>query len=139
MAKFHLFQTVKTELDHLIHGVSIAHEDLRNRLATAITLSVVADLIMTIAFYFLERGAKGSDIDSIWDAFYYTTATLTTIGSSQSNPVTTGGEVLTLVADIYAVTVISTIAGMFGAYFYHRTNERHLDAVAKKENDKKDA
>jgi hypothetical protein len=42
-----------------------------------------------------------------------------------TNPVTTAGRALDLVLEVYAITVVVTLAGSFGAFFHGRSAERH--------------
>lgn len=130
MAGFHPFRSLGREMRHVIKGTSIAHLDLRNRLLTAFTLTILVDIALTFVMYRLENGVKGSDISSLWDAFYFTTSQLTTIGTPMSNPITTQGQFVGLFMNIYAATIVSTIAGTFGAYFYHITDQRRKEKEA---------
>lgn len=73
---------------------------------------------------FFEGNHPGSDIHNLWDSFFFTTSQLFTLSSSMANPVTRVGQATCMVLDLYAITVVSTVAGMFGAFFYHRSDER---------------
>jgi hypothetical protein len=47
-----------------------------------------------------------------------------------ANPLTTGGRILDLVLEFYAITVVATVAGSLGAFFLHRAHEREAEAAA---------
>lgn len=106
-------------------GTSAPHADLRDRLIAAIVITLVVDIVAIGLIYSIEKGQSGGDIESLWDATYFTTAQLLTLSSAFSNPMTTAGQAICLLIDLYAITIVSTIAGMFGAFFYHRSVQRH--------------
>ncbi|MBB3140922.1 hypothetical protein [Halomonas organivorans] len=112
------------DLWDLARAASPTHLHLRNRLLTVILLSVVIDLAASGTILVVEGAAPGSNIAGFWDAFYWTTSQLLTISSTMANPVTTAGQALCLLLDLYAITVVSTLAGMFSAFFYRRGEER---------------
>lgn len=113
------------DIREVAQGTEAPHADLRHRLTAAIVVTVLVDAIATLLIFWVEKGHAQSDIHSLWDAFYFTTAQLVTVGASFSNPVTMAGQALCLLIDLYAITIVSTIAGMFGAFFYHRSVQKH--------------
>lgn len=120
-----------SDIRDVLRGRTEAHTHLRNRLVTALTITLLVDLGAATLLYHLEANAKGSDISTWWDSFYFITAQLTTLSSSMGNPVTFGGEVLCLVIDIYAITVVAAMAGIFGGFFAHRTIDLKQQQQAK--------
>ncbi|MGE0846587.1 MAG: hypothetical protein AB7L41_09965 [Flavobacteriaceae bacterium] len=105
----------------LLYARTIPHSHLRNRLTKALIITLLVDLIASLLFYRLERGADGSDIHNYWDAFYFVSSQLTTLSSSMANPVTRPGEVLCLTINLYAITVVASVAGMFSGFFARRS------------------
>lgn len=120
-----IIASLLADIREVAQGDNAPHADLRARLAGAIVITVLVDLLATLLIYAVEKGQKGGDIETLWDAFYFTTAQLVTMSASFANPVTVAGQILCLIIDIYAITIVSTIAGMFGAFFYHRSMQRH--------------
>ncbi|WP_323040534.1 hypothetical protein [Gemmobacter sp.] len=123
---------------HVFHGIrdvlraaTLPHADLRRRLGGTISLTVIASAVATLAIYAVEKDQKGSDIHNLWEAFFFTMSRMTTMSAAMANPVTRGGEVIVLLIDLYAITIVSTLAGMFGAYFYHRSDARRQAAAGK--------
>lgn len=104
-----------------------AHRHLRDRLAAIIYITLVIDLILTAIVLFTERHAAGSEIHSVFDAALFSTSQLLTASSFKS-PTTNLGRVLALGCDIYSITVIATLAGSFGAFFNHRSQEKRASA-----------
>ncbi len=117
-------QHVFSGLHNLLHSKSIQHSDLRRRLAATVVITIVVDIIGTLGMYLVERHHPASDIHTLWEAFYFTTSQMTTLSSSMANPVTIIGQSIVLFLDVYAITVVSTLAGMFGAFFYHQSDDK---------------
>lgn len=88
-------------------------------------MTLIVDVLASAAMYLLERGAPSTALHNFGDALYWTTAQLTTLSSTLPHPLTGGGKAITVVLDVYAITVVSTLAGMFGAFFHRRGEERH--------------
>jgi NhaP-type Na+/H+ or K+/H+ antiporter len=77
---------------------------------TLVTLAVIAiDLIAAFFFYLLERDASETDVKTYEQSLFWTTSQLTSVSSSLSNPVTTGGHVLAIGIDILAVGVVTVL------------------------------
>lgn len=108
----------------VIRAATPTHSHLRGRLVSAMVVTLIVDLAGSAAIFALERHAPSGAIATFWDALYWTTSQLTTISSTLPNPVTAWGEVVSIGIDIYAITVVSTLAGMFSAFFYRRGEER---------------
>jgi hypothetical protein len=104
-------------------GKSRAHEHLRNRLLAIIWVTIALDIICTLIVFFSEHHASGTQIHNLWDAFLFSTSQLTT-ASSVASPSTDVGKVLELFFDVYAITVVATLAGSFGAFF-HKLSQEH--------------
>jgi hypothetical protein len=107
-------------------GDSGTHIRLRNRLLSIIWVTVALGVISTIIVYFAERHAEGTQISSLGDAFLFSMSQLLT-ASSVASPTSESGKVLELLFDIYAITVVATLAGSFGAFFHRRGEE--IDAA----------
>ena len=87
-------------------------------------VSVVVNLVCGVLAYLFERHAPGSDIKSIGSALFFSSTQLLTVSSSMTNPLTTAGRVLDVAMEAYAITVVASLAGMFGAFFHRRSEER---------------
>jgi hypothetical protein len=98
------------------------HAHLRRRLLTIFFVTAVFAIACTILVYLTERHAHGTEIHNLFDAFLFSTSQLLT-ASSVANPATNAGKVLELFFDIYAITVVATLAGSFGAFFHQRSKE----------------
>lgn len=63
-----------------------------------------------------EQGEKGSDIHSVFQSFFWVTTQLLTVSSQMPNPVTTGGRIVDIFLQVWAITVVATVAASFAAF-----------------------
>ncbi len=104
----------------MARGATQEHVKLRKRVATALLATLVVDLIGTGVMYSLEHGRHGSEIHSLFQGFFWVTAQLLTVSSQMKNPVTAGGRVMDLVLELWAITVVTTVAGSFAAFLQNK-------------------
>jgi hypothetical protein len=114
----------------LVRGATTPHERLRKRIATALLVTLLIDAVATGLMYWLEHGAKRSDISSVFQAFFWVTAQLLTVSSQLQNPVTTGGRVVDLVLEVWSITVVATLAGSIAAFFHASDGERRATSAS---------
>jgi hypothetical protein len=100
------------------------HRHLRERIVAVAAVSVVVNLVCGVLVFLFERHAPGSDVKSIGSALFFSSTQLLTVSSSMTNPLTTAGRVLDVAMEVYAITVVASLAGMFGAFFHRRSDER---------------
>jgi hypothetical protein len=93
------------------------HRQLLGRLGLVVVLTATVDAIGTVAIYFAERRADGTEITSIGDALFFTTVQLLTVSSQLRNPFTTAGRIVDVVLEIWAVVVVAGAAGAFANFF----------------------
>lgn len=108
------------EARHVLRGSTTVHRHLRDRVATIVLVSTVVDVVCSVLALLAEGHAKGGDIDSFGSALFWTSTQLLTVSSSMADPVTTGGRVLDVFLEIYAVTVVAGLAGALGAFMVKR-------------------
>jgi len=107
---------VGEELGRLLHYQE-RHRRLFARLWLVLLSTVVVDAVGTVAIYFLERHAKGTEIKSLGDALFFSTVQLLTVSSQLKNPLTTGGRVVDVVLEVWAVVVVAGSAGAIASFF----------------------
>jgi hypothetical protein len=93
------------------------HRQLLGRLGLVVVLTAVVDLFGTVAIYFAERNAEGTEITSIGDALFFTTVQLLTVSSQLRNPFTTMGRIFDVVLELWAVIVVAGAAGAIADFF----------------------
>lgn len=101
---------------------SRTHYHLRRRIFVIFGATAVFAVICTIVIYLTEHHAKETEIRTLFDSFLFTTSQLLT-GSSVANPQTDIGKLLELIFDLWAITVVASLAGSFGAFFHARSKE----------------
>jgi hypothetical protein len=93
------------------------HRRLAARLLIAFTLTLGVLAIGSVLIWFFESGAKGGDIHGFGDAVFFTTVQLLTISSSITNPLTAGGKVVDVALELWAIFVVTAVAGSFASFF----------------------
>ena len=93
------------------------HQELLARLALVMIATALVDVAGTAAIYFTDRHAKGTEISSLGDAFFFSTVQLLTVSSQIKNPLTTWGRVVDIALELWAVVVVAGSAGAIAAFF----------------------
>jgi FtsH-binding integral membrane protein len=100
------------------------HRRLLKRVLYVFALTLVVDVMGTALMYVLERNAARSEIHGVFDAFFFSTVQLLTVSSQLPNPVTTGGRVVDIFLEIWAVFVVAGFAGAAASFFASADRER---------------
>jgi hypothetical protein len=103
-----------------------AHADLRSRILGVTLVSVALDLLAAALAWGFER--HHGEITTFGDALFWTTTQMLTVSSQFPNPLTTGGKVLDVFLELYAIVVVTSVAGAFASFFHHRGIERRSHA-----------
>ena len=93
------------------------HRRLLARIMLAFFLSVVVDLVGGLLMWVLESGKKGSDLHGFGDALFFSTVQILTISSSLKNPITSGGKIVDVALEFWAIFVVTALAGSFASFF----------------------
>ena len=109
-----------TELRMVLRGETHTHRVLRNRLTVLLVATLLLDAVATVLMYLFEHDHRGSGFDDVGGALFWVSAQLTTVSSQMPNPVTTPGRVLDLVLEIWAISVVATLAASLAAFFRAR-------------------
>ena len=121
---FHPLLSAGREIRAVARAETETHRHLRERIVAVTAVSVVVNLVCAGLVYLFERHAAGSDVKSIGSALFFSSTQLLTVSSSMTNPLTTAGRVLDVAMELYAITVVASLAGMFSAFFHRRSDER---------------
>ena len=108
------------EVRMVLRGESRTHRFLRARLAFLVAATVTLDAVASLAMYALEHDRRGSGFHDLGGALFWVSAQLTTVSSQMPDPVTTPGRVITVVLDVWAITVAATLAASLAAFFRAR-------------------
>lgn len=118
------------DIHGVVRGRTTTHSHFRDRLVAVFTISVVVDLFAAIGMLLFERDAPRTAITNFGDAIFWTSAQMLTVSSQMPNPVTTPGRILDIFLEAYAIIIVTTMAGLFGAFFHRRSNEREAADAA---------
>jgi hypothetical protein len=108
-------------------GATPAHADLRSRVLGVTVLSIAVDLCAAGVAWAFEHGH--GEITTFGNALFWTSTQLLTVSSQFPNPLTTGGKVLDVLLELYAIVVVTSVAGAFASFFHHRGIERREHAA----------
>ncbi len=111
------------EFRGVLGAATPTHRRLRDHLVAIIIATAGVDVVCAVAAFVLEHHAQQTDIKTLGSAAFWTTTQLLTVSSSVQNPISAGGRILDVFMEIYAITVIATLAGAFGAFLQKRGQE----------------
>jgi hypothetical protein len=121
-------QNAAREISQVLRAATPTHAHLRARVVAVAGITLLVDIVATVAMFMFERHAEGTQIKTMFDSFFWTSSQLSTVSSSIANPLTKGGRLLAIGIDIYSITVVATLAGSFSAFFHKRGWERAQEA-----------
>ncbi len=127
---FVLFRFIKL----LKHSKSIYHflEVLANRkfeLLTLVVLLIFVVFVGGLAIYILEE-VQNKNINSLFDALYWSFITITTVGYGDISPATTPGKVVSFIIVIMGIVIISFATSVIVSAFSEKLDELKEDRVA---------
>ena len=116
------------ELRDVLRAATPTHRRLRDHLTVVLVATVGVDLVCALTAFLLERQSQQTEIKTLGSAAFWTTTQLLTVSSSIKNPISPGGRILDVFMELYAITVIATLAGAIGSFLQKRGQE--IDAKA---------
>lgn len=93
------------------------HRRLAARFLIAAGMTVVVLAIGSVLIWIFESGQKGGQINGFGDAVFFTAVQLLSVSSSITNPVTAVGKVIDVALEIWAIFVVTAVAGSFASFF----------------------
>ena len=115
----------------VFRGETPTHTHLRDRVIAIVTITLIVDLIASVAILFLERDAPNTEITNFGDSIFWVSTQLLTVSSQLHNPITTGARLIDILLEAISISVVATLAGSFAAFFHRRGRERDQAAAAK--------
>ena len=115
--------TAAREFRDVLRASTVTHRRLRDNLVTITITTLGVDLFCAIAAFLLERNSQQTEIKTFGSAAFWTTTQLLTVSSQIKNPISVGGRILDVLMEIYAITVIATLAGAAGSFLQKRAQE----------------
>lgn len=118
------------EVGRVLRGSTTTHVHFRERLVAIAVVTVLVDLVCSVLVLLLERHVHGTQVTGYPSALFFSTTQLLSVSSSFTNPLTGGGQVLDVLMEVYAITVVAALAGSTSAFLHRRSTERR-DAAAR--------
>lgn len=88
-------------------------KNINNLLKISGALLLFILLLLTILN--IEKDAEGSSIKTLFDAFWYSIVTLTTVGYGDSYPITKAGKIVSLILILFSLGVLSYVIGQISS------------------------
>jgi hypothetical protein len=111
------------EVYHVGRASTTTHRRLRERLTVIAVATVGVDLICAVLVLFLERNAHKTQIKTFGSALFWTSTQLLTVSSNLGNPISTGGRILDIFMELWAITVIAALTGAVASFLNKRAEE----------------
>jgi hypothetical protein len=118
------------ELRGVLRAETPTHGRLRDRLVAVAVVTAGVDVIFAALAFLFEHDQAQTQIKTLGSALFWTTTQLLTVSSNLQNPISLPARVLDVVMEIYAITVIGSLAGALGAFLVKRGEQ--LDAAGPK-------
>jgi hypothetical protein len=118
------------EVRDVMRADTPTHGRLRDRLVAIAVVTLGVDIVCAVLAFLFEHAQTQTQIKSLGSALFWTTTQMLTVSSNIQNPISFPARVLDVAMEIYAITVIGSLAGSLGAFLLKRGEE--LDAAAKR-------
>jgi TctA family transporter len=105
------------------HDLQVASERFRSRLVRIALVTVGVDLVAGALALWGESSVK-DHFATYFDALFWTSTQLLTVSSSLPNPDRPPTKLLDVGLELYAIVVVSSLAGTFADLLHHRTRGR---------------
>jgi voltage-gated potassium channel len=86
-------------------------------------MSLAAGYIVISALVIFN--VEPNSFKSFFDAIYWATVSLTTVGYGDIYPVTTVGRIVTMISSIFGIAIVALPAGIITAGYMTEINKRH--------------
>jgi len=111
------------ELRDVARARTRTHGRLRDQVVAIAVATLGVNLICAVLALLFERHEQQTQVKSFGSAVFWTSTQLLTVSSSVQNPLSTAGRVLDVGMEIYAITVVATLAGAMGSFMIKRARE----------------
>jgi hypothetical protein len=115
-----------------LDGMGVSNAVMRHDrfLAWVGIVAVAINLVAAWLALMAERGHP-HEFHTYWEALFWTTTQMLTVSSQLPNPSSTAAHILDVALELLAITIVTSIAGSWAAFFHHR---RHGAAAPSAEN-----
>lgn len=86
------------------------------------TLASIVIISGALGFHYMEAGVN-PNVHSLWDSFWWTIVTITTVGYGDIYPVTTGGRILAMFLMLGGIATFSAVTATISAHLIRKRDE----------------
>ena len=130
MRVFRVFKVVRYSKS--IHLIKQVFKDQKRPLLTVGALAIVYILISALIVFNIEPDS----FKNFFDAIYWATVSLTTMGYGDIYPVTTIGRIVTMVSSILGIAIIALPSGIITAGFLEALNKENSSETENQNEDR---
>jgi voltage-gated potassium channel len=117
---FRIFRVFKAfRYSKNIEKIARVIKNSKDALIAVCTLALGYILISALIIFNVE----GDSFSSFFDAIYWATVSLTTVGYGDIYPVTTAGRIITMISSIFGIAIVALPAGIITAGYMDVINE----------------
>ncbi len=132
MKVFRVLKTIRYSKNYRIINNVINRS--KDSLLTVCMLAIVYILISALIVFNVEPDT----FDSFFDAVYWATVSLTTIGYGDIFPVTVPGRIITMISSFFGIAIVALPAGIITAGYMQELSENGEDVTRTKETSETD-
>lgn len=118
-----VLRAAAAEVSGVVRGVTPTHSRLRDRLVAIAAITLGLDLVCAGLAFLFEHDQQQTQIKSFGSALFWTTTQMLTVSSNLQNPISVAGRVLDVMMEVYAITIIASLAGAVGGFLLKRGEE----------------
>ncbi len=94
-------------------------KNAKDALLAVCTLAMGYILVSALIIFNVE----GDSFNTFFDAIYWATVSLTTVGYGDIYPVTTAGRIITMISSMFGIAIVALPAGIITAGYMDALNE----------------
>lgn len=115
--------------------ISDVIKNSKNALLAVCTLAIGYILISALVIYNVEA----ESFDTFFDAFYWATVSLTTVGYGDIYPVTPAGRAITMISSLFGIAIVALPSGVITAgYMDALREERNRETAQEKKEEERE-
>ena len=112
------------EFGRVVRAETALHERFRRHVVGIISATIIVDLTCAVLAYLFEHDADKTQVTSLGTALFWTTTQLLTVSSNVQNPLTTGGRLLDVFMEIWAMIIVASVTASLGSFLVNKEKAR---------------
>lgn len=128
-----LFRILKlTRYSKSVKNLMTAVVEIRVELLTILVIAFFIVYIFSALIYVLEHTAQPDKVSNMFDAFWLTFVTVTTLGYGDITPITGGGRVLTVLFVLFSIGIVIMPSSVLTAHLMEKRKEERRREIEKR-------